>query len=132
MIDLQQYEVWFVTGSQHLYGPETLETVAQHSRAIADALDASPQVRHKLSSAGDHDGAAIMDIILRDEIGHVALGNYWYRWVCEQRGLDPEATYFELATQYRAPQLKGPLNMDARREAGFTEAELDALNTARN
>lgn len=103
--------------------PRTLE---------ARGLDASPQVRHKLSSAGDHDGAAIMDIILRDEIGHVALGNYWYRWVCEQRGLDPEATYFELATQYRAPQLKGPLNMDARREAGFTEAELDALNTARN
>jgi len=28
MIDLRQYEVWFVTGSQHLYGPETLEKVA--------------------------------------------------------------------------------------------------------
>jgi L-arabinose isomerase len=38
-IDLKQYEVWFVTGSQHLYGPETLEQVAEHSRAIATALD---------------------------------------------------------------------------------------------
>ena len=41
MIDLKQYEVWFVTGSQHLYGPKTLETVAEHSGAIASALGAS-------------------------------------------------------------------------------------------
>jgi L-arabinose isomerase len=41
MIDLKQYEVWFVTGSQHLYGPKTLETVADHSREIAAALGAS-------------------------------------------------------------------------------------------
>jgi L-arabinose isomerase len=41
MIDLKQYEVWFVTGSQHLYGPKTLETVAEHSREIAAALTAS-------------------------------------------------------------------------------------------
>ena len=38
MIDLKQNEVWFVTGSQHLYGPKTLETVAEHSRTIAAAL----------------------------------------------------------------------------------------------
>jgi len=41
MIDLKQYEVWFVTGSQHLYGPKTLEKVAEHSREIAAALGAS-------------------------------------------------------------------------------------------
>jgi L-arabinose isomerase len=41
MIDLKQYEVWLVTGSQHLYGPKTLETVAEHSREIAAALGAS-------------------------------------------------------------------------------------------
>lgn len=44
MIDLKQYEVWFVTGSQHLYGSKTLETVAEHSREIAAALDASTHV----------------------------------------------------------------------------------------
>jgi len=38
MIDLKQFEVWFVTGSQHLYGPETLEHVADHSKMIAQAL----------------------------------------------------------------------------------------------
>ena len=41
MIDLTGYEIWFVTGSQHLYGPKTLETVAEHSREIATALGAS-------------------------------------------------------------------------------------------
>ena len=42
MIDLKQFEVWFVTGSQHLYGPETLEQVAEHARAIARALGDAP------------------------------------------------------------------------------------------
>lgn len=44
MLDLKQYEVWFVTGSQHLYGPKTLEQVAEHSREIASALDASTHI----------------------------------------------------------------------------------------
>src|SRR6187551_932318 len=48
MIDLQQYEIWFVTGSQHLYGPKTLEDVAEHSRAIANALGASAEIPVKV------------------------------------------------------------------------------------
>jgi L-arabinose isomerase len=44
MIDLKQYEIWFVTGSQHLYGPKTLEQVAEHSREIASALGASTHI----------------------------------------------------------------------------------------
>jgi L-arabinose isomerase len=44
MIDLKQYEVWFVTGSQHLYGPETLEKVAEHSREITAALGNSKYI----------------------------------------------------------------------------------------
>ena len=48
MIDLKQYEVWFVTGSQHLYGPKTLEAVAEHSREIAAALGASKHLPVKV------------------------------------------------------------------------------------
>lgn len=44
MIDLKQFEVWFVTGSQHLYGPETLEQVAEHSKTIAQALSQSKSI----------------------------------------------------------------------------------------
>jgi L-arabinose isomerase len=44
MINLKTFEVWFVTGSQHLYGEETLNLVAEHSKAIAAGLDASGQI----------------------------------------------------------------------------------------
>jgi uncharacterized ferritin-like protein (DUF455 family) len=93
----------------------------------ARGLDVSPGLRDKLAQAGDHEGAAILDIILRDEIGHVGIGNRWYGWLCRERTLDPLATYERLSAQYQAPALRGPFNMEARKAAGFTEAELDAL-----
>jgi uncharacterized ferritin-like protein (DUF455 family) len=98
--------------------PRTLE---------ARGLDASPAVKAKLEKAGDRAGAEILDLILRDEIGHVAVGNRWYRWLCNQRGLDHIATYAELASRYGAPRPRGPFNMDARRAAGFDEDELKYL-----
>lgn len=98
--------------------PRTLE---------ARGLDASPPVRAKLAQAGDIAAAEILDIILLDEIGHVAVGNRWYGWLCRERGLDPVATYSALARQYKAPVMRGPFNLEARRAAGFSQAELDAL-----
>ncbi|MDF3838629.1 ferritin-like domain-containing protein [Cupriavidus basilensis] len=99
--------------------PRTLE---------ARGLDASPPVRAKLAAAGDHEAAAIIDVILRDEVGHVAIGNHWYRWLCAARGLDPVATYAELAERYQAPRLRPPFNLAARRAAGFAEDELAWLD----
>lgn len=93
----------------------------------ARGLDASPMLRHKLAQAGDLDGAAILDIILRDEIGHVRIGNHWYNWLCEQRRLEPVITYATLTLTYGMPPLRGPFNLDARRAAGFTDNELAAL-----
>jgi uncharacterized ferritin-like protein (DUF455 family) len=98
--------------------PRTLE---------ARGLDAIPPLRAKLAQAGDMAAAAIMDRIFQDEIGHVEIGNRWYRYLCEQRDLEPRATYDELAARYEAPVLKGPFNIEARRQAGFTEAELTGL-----
>lgn len=48
MINLKQFEVWFVTGSQHLYGEETLRQVAEHSQQIAQGLDGAPQIPVKV------------------------------------------------------------------------------------
>jgi len=48
-INLRQFEAWFVTGSQDLYGPETLKAVAAHSQEIARALNASPAIPVKVS-----------------------------------------------------------------------------------
>lgn len=101
--------------------PRTLE---------ARGLDASPSMRAKLAQAGDQAAADILDIILRDEIGHVAIGNRWYNALCAERGLDPVATYATLARQYKAPTLRGPFNLPARRDAGFSDAELHALSAA--
>jgi uncharacterized ferritin-like protein (DUF455 family) len=94
----------------------------------ARGLDASPGVKNKLVSVGDHRAGEILDIILQDEIGHVAAGNRWYRHLCAERDLDPVHTYAELIAQYDAPKLRPPFNMAARRLAGFEEAELAALN----
>lgn len=93
----------------------------------ARGLDASPGVKNKLISAGDHAAGRIMDIILEEEIGHVAAGNRWYRYVCETKGLDPISTYRQLIQQYDAPKLKSPYNLQARRLAGFEEEELSYL-----
>ena len=101
--------------------PRTLE---------ARGLDASPPIRAKLVGAGDHRAGEILDIILRDEVGHVAVGNRWYRHLCAQRGLDPITTYAELAARHQAPRLRGPFNLEARRAAGFEEDELQALMQA--
>ncbi len=93
----------------------------------ARGLDASPAIGHKLRSAGDRRGSDIIDRILQDEIGHVAIGNRWFRWLCEAKGLDPVAQQALLTQQYGAPHPKGPLNKAARRAAGFTEEEIAAL-----
>lgn len=98
--------------------PRTLE---------ARGLDAIPPLRAKLVQAGDLAAAQILEIILRDEIGHVEIGNRWYCYLCQQRGLEPRATYQQLVQRYRAPQLRGPFNLEARRQAGFSEADLQDL-----
>lgn len=48
MLDLKQFEVWFVTGSQHLYGEETLRQVDEHSKVIANFFNNSPQIPVKV------------------------------------------------------------------------------------
>jgi len=98
--------------------PRTLE---------ARGLDASPSVRAKFIAVGDAESARVIDVILRDEIGHVAVGNRWFRFLCQRRGVDPLAAYREVARRCRAPRLRGPLNVAARLQAGFTAEEIDLL-----
>jgi uncharacterized ferritin-like protein (DUF455 family) len=101
--------------------PRTLE---------ARGLDATPLIQAKLrkaASPGALRAVEILDIILHEEVGHVAIGNHWYRWLCEQRGLDPLSHYAELAKRYEAPKLRPPFNTEARKRAGFTDTELNYL-----
>ncbi len=101
--------------------PRTLE---------ARGLDASPLIQERLRNVGTPDAlhaVQILDIILRDEIGHVAIGNHWYRFLCQRDGLDPVAHYGVLVDQYQAPRLHPPFNESARRRAGFSDEELAFL-----
>ena len=101
--------------------PRTLE---------ARGLDATPQIQDKLRKVATPAAlraVEILDIILRDEIGHVAVGNHWYRWLCERDGFDPVAHYKLLAERHDAPKLYPPFNDAARRSAGFTDEELAQL-----
>jgi uncharacterized ferritin-like protein (DUF455 family) len=81
----------------------------------------------KLQAMGDATSVAVLEVILRDEVGHVALGDYWFRLLCGERGVEPEAEYLRLMQELRAPWPVPPLNLAARRQAGFGEAELTRL-----
>ena len=57
----------------------------------------------------------------------MSIGNYWFNYLCEQKGLEALSTFVKLCNEYVAPKLRGPFNLEARRAAGFTEAELVQL-----
>jgi uncharacterized ferritin-like protein (DUF455 family) len=102
--------------------PRTLE---------ARGLDATPLMQARLRKVGTPAAlraVEILDTILRDEIGHVAIGNHWYGWLCAQQGFEPVAHYRRLARTHAAPRLRPPFNDAARRAAGFSQVELDELH----
>ncbi len=100
-------------------------------RLEARGLDVSPGIKSKLIAAGDPTAAAILDVILRDEIGHVAVGNRWFNWLCSVRGLDPVATDAHIALRHRVPRPRGPFNLAARRAAGFSAGRTRACLVGR-
>jgi uncharacterized ferritin-like protein (DUF455 family) len=96
----------------------------------ARGLDVTPALIAKFKALHDDKSASLLTRILTDEVGHVELGSYWFKYVCEQRGFAYEAKYQELIDQYyKGGKPKGPFNREMRIIAGFTNAELDWLET---
>lgn len=91
----------------------------------ARGLDATPVLQEKIAQRKDFAAVDILDIILRDEIGHVYIGNHWYHALSAKRGLDAMKCFTELLHKYRIVIFKGVINTDARIQAGFTQYELD-------
>jgi uncharacterized ferritin-like protein (DUF455 family) len=91
----------------------------------ARGLDVTPGLIEKLQQAGDGTAADILRIILRDEVGHVAIGNRWYAYLCAQRDVEPVAHFAALQAQYRAPKVRPPFNVEARVAAGFSQFEIE-------
>jgi uncharacterized ferritin-like protein (DUF455 family) len=97
----------------------------------ARGLDATPPIMAKLRTIGDQAALGILDIVLTDEITHVAIGDRWFRQLCAQRGLPPEPTFLRLFNEFDAPRLQPPVNEKARLEAGFSADEIATLAAER-
>ena len=93
----------------------------------ARGLDAVPMIRDRFKQIKELGAVDILETILRDEIGHVAIGNHWFNFLCEKDNLSPITAYRDLAKKYSAPKLRGPFNLEARKQAGFTAKELSLL-----
>ena len=93
----------------------------------ARGLDVTPGMIQRMCNAGDEATAQVLETILREEVAHVAAGSRWFSWLCRQRGVEPRATFRSLLAQFGSSGLKGPFNLDARRQAGFSDEELDDL-----
>jgi len=108
--------------------PDPLLRMALVPRVLeARGLDVTPGMIGRLQQANDTESTAVLNIILRDEIGHVAIGSRWFHYLCAQRRLAPEATFRSLLQQYLGAPLRGPFNEKARLQAGFSAAELATL-----
>ena len=95
----------------------------------ARGLDVTPGMIQRLQSTGDTVSSRILERILIEEEGHVAIGSRWFEYCCEQRGEVASQTFQRLMTQYM-PTVKPPLNLLARARSGFSSQELDYLEQA--
>jgi uncharacterized ferritin-like protein (DUF455 family) len=109
-------------------GHDVLARMALVPRVLeARGLDVTPAMIERLREFGDDATAAILEVILREEVAHVAAGTRWFRWCCGQRGVEPRATFRALLREHASGVLHPPFNLEARAAAGFDEDELAAL-----
>jgi len=107
---------------------DVLDRMALVPRVLeARGLDVTPGIQRKLRQCGDEHAARLLDIIFVDEIGHVQVGNKWFRYVCKERRLQPEKTFFDLVAKHFPRGIDSGVNVEARRQAGFSQSEMQRL-----
>lgn len=94
----------------------------------ARGLDVTPGLIERFDRHGDPESADVLRVVLRDEVGHVAVGARWFRATCASRALDtvPE---FERLVEEHSLLLVPPFNVDARVAAGFDADDLARWST---
>ena len=97
----------------------------------ARGLDVTPAMIEKVRGTGDARTVQILELILREEVAHVAAGSRWFAWCCAREQREPEGTFIELVHEFARGALKGPFNMAARLAAGFSVRELERLELGR-
>jgi len=95
----------------------------------ARGLDVTPGMIDRLQAAGDDETARVLRVILQEEVRHVEIGSHWFHHCCDQRGLEPEATFLKLLAAHFSNSLRGPFNLSARLQAGFTQREMEAIES---
>jgi uncharacterized ferritin-like protein (DUF455 family) len=93
----------------------------------ARGLDVTPSIQNKFRASKFNKMVDILDIIFRDEIGHVKIGNYWFHTLCRDRNIDPINIFDQLINKHIGTKLRGPFNLEAREMADFSKMELDYL-----
>ncbi len=94
----------------------------------ARGLDVTPSIQTKFRASKFTKMVDILDVIYRDEIGHVKIGNYWFHYLCKDRNLDPILTFDALIKKHIGSKLRGPFNVEARLLSDFSQAELNYLD----
>ena len=97
----------------------------------ARGLDVTPQLIDKVTGVGDKRSADILQIIMEDEVGHVATGKKWFDFVCGCERRDPISSWQGLVRQYFKGDLKPPFNIAARTAAKFSAAFYGPLAAGR-
>jgi len=93
----------------------------------ARGLDVTPGMIRRLREVGDRETVACLEIILAEEVAHVAAGTRWFRHLCAGRGLEPDATFLALVAEHARGAVRGPFNLADRETAGFSMVEMRAL-----
>ncbi|PID63107.1 MAG: hypothetical protein CR974_02310 [Gammaproteobacteria bacterium] len=93
----------------------------------ARGLDVTPKIQEKLNNIGDTKTVELLDIIYEDEIGHVATGSKWFKYLCAERNLSVYKTFRELLKKYLKNGMNTEFNAEARLQAGFDDMELALL-----
>jgi uncharacterized ferritin-like protein (DUF455 family) len=95
----------------------------------ARGLDVTPGMIARLRSNGDDASADILEVILREEVAHVAAGSRWFHWHCEREGLAPVREFIRLVREAVRGGVRGPFNRPARLAAGFDDDEIRLLES---
>lgn len=114
----------------------TAQSTADHPRARmalvprlleARGLDVTPAMIERLITAKDQASADCLQIIVEEEVRHVALGSYWFTYLCDEADKEPVQEFLDLLQQRAPGVLRLPFNEVARRLAGFSASELQKL-----
>jgi uncharacterized ferritin-like protein (DUF455 family) len=90
----------------------------------ARGLDVTPGMIARLRQLGDQRSVEILEVILAEEVRHVAIGSRWFAWCCEREGVAPEATFIDQISGVAKGSIRGPFNLPASTAAGFADSEM--------